>query len=132
MTVRPLWQNACGSLARVIQVPSDAELWYDDRDIDALKEDQKDAAQIRQQDATTAKTLVDAGYDPDSVQAAIVSDDFSQLKHTGLVSVQLQPPGTQEPEPEAPAEPAPEVNGANSRRELADVVRRLLPATTEE
>ncbi len=94
-TMRPLWRNAAGSLATLIRVPDDAELWYDDRDIAFLREDEKDAAEIKQIDAISVKTLVDAGFDPNSVIDAITAGDWARLTHTGLYSVQLQPPGTQ-------------------------------------
>jgi hypothetical protein len=38
--------------------------------------------------------LVDGGFDPDSVVAAADSWDETLLVHTGLLSVQLQKPGT--------------------------------------
>ncbi len=93
-TMRPLWRNACASLARVIKVPSDAELWYDDRDIKALQEDQKDAADIQSTNAQTIKALVDAGFESDSVVKSVTAQDLTLLQHTGLFSVQLQPAGT--------------------------------------
>ncbi len=93
-TMRPLWRNVCASLAPIIKVPSDAELWYDDRDIKALQEDQKDAADIQATNAQTIKALVDAGYESDSVVKAVTAQDLSLLQHTGLFSVQLQPAGT--------------------------------------
>ena len=43
---RPTWRNFAGSLQTIITTPSDARLWYDDRDIPFLQEDQKDAAEI--------------------------------------------------------------------------------------
>lgn len=94
-TMRPLWRNIAGSLARIIRVPQGAELWYDDRDIPALQQDETAAAAKRQTDAATANTLITAGYSPDAVMDAIVADDFKRLigAHTGLVSVQLLPPG---------------------------------------
>jgi len=93
-TMRPLWRNIAGSLAPLIHVPAGAELWYDDRDISFLQEDQKDAADIQSVNAQSIKTLVEAGYTPDSVIAAVLAGDMSKLKHTGLFSVQLQEPGT--------------------------------------
>ncbi len=66
-------------------------------DISFLQEDRKDAAEIQQAEAQTIKTLTDAGYKAESVIAAVLSGDFSQLVHTGLFSVQLQPPGTKLP-----------------------------------
>jgi hypothetical protein len=95
--MRPLWRNAAGSLARIINVPAGAELWYDDRDIPALREDEKDAADIQQSQAITIRELINAGYEPDSVVKAVTAGDYNQLKHTGMVSVQLQEPGVQPP-----------------------------------
>jgi hypothetical protein len=92
-TLRPLWRNAAGSLASIIDVPADAELWYDDRDISFLREDRKDAAEIQRVKSSTIRQLVDAGYVPDTVVAAVEAEDMTLLKHSGLYSVQLQPPG---------------------------------------
>lgn len=97
MTLRPLWRTAAASLAKLVTVPGDNRLWYDDRDIAFLKEDVKDAAEITAMQATTIRTLTDAGYTPDSVVAAIQNGDFTRLKHSGLYSVQLQKPGTADP-----------------------------------
>lgn len=93
LTMRPLWRNAAGSFQRIVPPPRGAELWYDHRDIAFLQEDQKDAAEILQVQAQTIASLVKEGYTAESAKAAIVAGDLSQLVHTGLVSVQLQPPG---------------------------------------
>ncbi len=112
LTMRPLWRNIAGSLARIVDVPASADLWYDDRDIPFLQEDMQDAATIQQTQAITIRELINAGYDPDSVIKAVTGADFSLLKHTGLLSVQLQEPGAN---PDAPASngtgPAPVLNG---------------------
>jgi len=96
MTIRPLWRSVAGSLATIIDVPSGARLWYDARDVEFLKEDRKDAAEILQMAAATIRALVDAGYDPDAVIDAVEADDLSRLtgQHSGLYSVQLQEPGS--------------------------------------
>lgn len=91
---RPQWRSACAALETVATPPPGARLWYDDRDIAFLREDQKDAAEIQQIKASTIRQLIDAGFEPDSVVAAVDADDRSLLKHSGLYSVQLQPPGT--------------------------------------
>jgi phage portal protein BeeE len=114
-TLRPMWRNVCGSLARIINVPADSELWYDDRDIAFLQEDQKDAAEVMQLKATASKTYVDAGYTPESVVAAVSSGDMTALVHSGLVSVQLQPPGSAT-DGAAPAVPA---NGNGNAKQVA-------------
>jgi hypothetical protein len=96
-TVRWLWQNAAASLQTIIQTPPGAQLWYDDRDIPALQEDQLDAANIQSAHTQSIRRLVDAGYEAKSVVDAVMSGDLSRLVHTGLFSVQLQPPGTADP-----------------------------------
>jgi HK97 family phage portal protein len=95
LTMRPMWRNIAGSLARLVNVPAGSRLWYDDRDVPFLQEDLKDAADIQQTQAITIRELINAGYDPATVIKAVTNQDFSLLTHTGLVSVQLQEPGTQ-------------------------------------
>lgn len=97
LTARPWWRGAAAALEPVVAVPGGAELWYDDRDISFLQEDQKDAADIQQVQAVSTKLLVDAGFTPESVVKAIAAGDLTLLEHTGLFSVQLQPPGTVQP-----------------------------------
>ncbi|MEU5111705.1 phage portal protein [Streptomyces longwoodensis] len=98
-TMRPLWRNAAGSLAQIIDVPAGAELWFDDRDIAFLREDSRDVAEIAGLKSRTIRQLVDAGFEPASVTAAVEADDFALLRHTGLYSVQLQKPGSSSPAP---------------------------------
>lgn len=90
---RPQWRMAAGALASIMPRQRGRRLWYDERGVAFLQEDQKDAAEILQADATTVKTLVDAGFTADSVKAAVAARDMNLLEHSGLVSVQLQPPG---------------------------------------
>jgi phage portal protein BeeE len=92
-TMHPLWTNAVGSLQAVVAPPPAARLWYDARDVPFLREDARDVAEIQQTKAATIRQLVDAGYEPDSVVAAVIAEDMSLLVHSGLYSVQLQPPG---------------------------------------
>jgi hypothetical protein len=93
ITMRHLWQDACGAVSTLVNVPSASQLWYDDRDIPFLQEDAKDAADIFNAKATAIRTLTDGGYDPESVIAAVDAQDTTLLKHSGLVPVQLQQPG---------------------------------------
>jgi hypothetical protein len=99
-TFRPLWRNACSSLAPLLTPPrtdGSVELWYDDRDVAFLREDQRDQADIASKEAQTIRNLIDAGFEAESVKAAVIAGDWSLLKHSGLFSVQLQKPesGTQ-------------------------------------
>lgn len=106
-TMRPLWGSAAGSLETLLPVPGGARLWYDDRDIPFLREDVKDQADILGRDAATVQALINAGYDPDAVVDAVQAGDLSRLRghHTGLYSVQLQPPGTEQTPSPTPSQP---------------------------
>lgn len=97
-TVRPLWRSACAALSTIVPPPDPgSRLWFDDRDVSFLQEDVKDEADIRQSHAQTIRTLVEAGFSPESAVAAVSSGDFTALQHTGLLSVQLQEPGATAP-----------------------------------
>jgi phage portal protein BeeE len=96
-TLSQLWRNAAGSLDVIVATPADARLWYDARDIPFLLEDQKDAAEILKERMLTIESAIRGGYTPDSATAAVVAGDLTLLKHTGLFSVQLQPPTTSQP-----------------------------------
>lgn len=95
--LHPLWVSAAGAIGKVVRAPSGAEFWYDAYDIPFLREDKDAEAKIRSTDASTIRQLVDAGFTPDSVVAAVQSGDWALLDHTGLFSVQLQPPGSNDP-----------------------------------
>ena len=92
LTMRPLWRNAAGSLETLVNVPTGARLWYDGRDVAFLQEDQKDDAEIAQIKAATIRDYIDAGFVPATAVAAVNSGDESLLVHSGMFSVQLQPP----------------------------------------
>jgi phage portal protein BeeE len=94
ITMRPLWRNAAGSLATLVAPPTASELWFDERDIAFLREDEGDAADIQGVRADTITKLIREGFTAESAIAAVDNDDFRLLKHTGMVSVQLQAPGT--------------------------------------
>ena len=97
LTLRPLWRSACAALAVLVDVPGGSRLWYDDRDIAFLHEDRKDAVAIQSTVATTIATYVNAGFTPESSVAAALAEDASLLVHSGLMSVQLLPPGAGTP-----------------------------------
>ena len=105
-TMRPLWRKAAAALENIVPAPAASELWYDPSDIPFLEEDMKDAADILQTHAGAIRQLVDAGFEPQTVIDAVTAGDLERLQHTGLYSVQLQPPGTTNPEPEALPEQA--------------------------
>jgi hypothetical protein len=96
MTIRPLWRDACGSLQQIASMPDaraddgSVELWYDDRDIPALKDDQTEQAAIMFDKSKSALALFQAGYEPGSIVDALEANDFTLLSHTGLTTVQVQ------------------------------------------
>jgi phage portal protein BeeE len=105
-TIHPLWQNAAGSTEPLLPRPGnfgtgrDVRLWYDVSDVPFLREDAKDQSEIAFQRAQTIRQYVDSGFTPESAVAAVNAQDERLLVHTGLFSVQLQEPGSQQ---EAPA-----------------------------
>jgi hypothetical protein len=128
-TMHPLWQNVAGCFSNIVPQPvppngtaSPVRLWYDARDVPFLREDRMDVANIQQSQASAINTLITAGFKPETAVKAVTGEDWTLLQHTGLVSVQLLPPGATtenvfgRPHAVAPdsAEPAskPEVTGA--------------------
>jgi phage portal protein BeeE len=92
--IYPSLQDLCSAMSSILRVPSDAELWFDTSDMPLLREDAKDAAEIAQLNASTIGQLVREGFTPESAKAAVIGQDMSLLVHSGLVSVQLQVPGS--------------------------------------
>lgn len=98
-TLQHLWSVAAASLASLVTAPRPtARLWFDAKDIPFLRENAADLADIRTKDAQTIRTLVDGGYDPDAAVAFVSTNDPTRLAgtHSGLLPVQLQPPGSGE------------------------------------
>jgi phage portal protein BeeE len=110
--IYPTLQDVAAALAPLIRVPSDAELWTTTADMPILREDAKDAADIQAVKATTINTLVTAGFTKASIVAAVEAQDMSLLVDSGLVSVQLQPPGSAPAGTPAIAAAPAEVGGA--------------------
>lgn len=104
MTMRPLWQSACGVLEKLAPaVPAGAELWFDPSGIAALQPGEQASAATSQAQVAAINTLIMAGFSADSAVAAVVAGDMSLLRHTGLVSVQMQSvDGTDAPSTEPP------------------------------
>lgn len=121
-TMHPLWENVAGSLESIMPRPQgkfsnsggdDVRLWYDAKDVPFLREDEKDSAAIQNVEAQTINLLITSGYKADSVIAAVQSGDWRLLDHSGMMSVQLLPPGAAKPGSKTPG-------GVNSLRELAN------------
>jgi hypothetical protein len=95
LTMAGLWGNAAGSLATLIPSPgSDARLWYDTRDVAFLQANELARTEVQQKRAATIQVYITSGFTPESAVAAAEAEDTTLLQHSGLVSVQLQPPGT--------------------------------------
>lgn len=95
-TIQDLWNKAAPSLQVLLSRPLSAPratLQVDGRFVPFLREDERDRAEIQAQEAQTIRTLIDAGYEADSIVAAIAAHDWRLLVHSGLFSVQLQAPG---------------------------------------
>ena len=71
-----------------------------------LREDVSDQAKILQLRQATIGGYIRDGFTPASAIAAVLAGDEGLLVHTGLVSVQLQPPGTALPGTPGAAAPA--------------------------
>jgi phage portal protein BeeE len=95
-TMRPLWRSISASYQTLVAMPSSngtVRLWYDDRDIAFLRTDRLEAAKIMTEESSSIIKFVTGGFTPESSVAAVTSGDSNLLEHTGLVSVQLLPPG---------------------------------------
>lgn len=101
----PTAQGLCSAIAHLVDVPNDAELTFDPARVMFLQEDRKDEAEVQEKQAGAIRQLIDGGFDPETVVAAVNKGNWSLLKHTGNLSVQLQPPGTT---PADPPQPPPE------------------------
>jgi hypothetical protein len=98
----PTLQNLASSLAPLLNVPADAELWFDVADMPILREDAKDAADIGQVQGATITLLVRDGFTPESAVRAVIAQDMTLLVHSGMVSVQLWKPGGESPRAPGP------------------------------
>jgi hypothetical protein len=92
-TMQHLWANAATSLETIVTPPEGAQLWFATRGIPFLNMDAQDEADVQAKEAQTIVQLVRDGFTPESAIDAVKNHDFSRLVHTGLLSVQLQPPG---------------------------------------
>lgn len=119
------WASLCGAWGKLVDVPQDgSRLWYDMRDVPFLRQNRQELAEIQREQMATMSSGIQAGFTPDSVVKATMANDWALLIHTGMVSVQLFPPGqggdsanepagkgsnkdTPTPAPAKPAGPAP-------------------------
>jgi hypothetical protein len=95
MTLFALWQDACGALQAFFEPPDNSELWIREKDIPFLREERKDQAEITKTKILAIEAGMRAGFKPDPMVQAVETDNLELLvgEHTGLFSVQMQPPG---------------------------------------
>ena len=92
-TAQHWWVNAAASLETITQPPDPrASLWFDTRSVSFMREDAADLAKIQAEEAGTIVALVKDGFTAESAVDAVVNHDWARLQHSGLTSVQLQPP----------------------------------------
>jgi hypothetical protein len=95
---RPLWRFSAAALESILRRPNEtARLTPDTSDIAFLRDDAAAVSTMRSRDARTIRTLIDAGFTPESAVEAVTSGNWEKLDHTGLFSVQLQPAGNKDP-----------------------------------
>jgi phage portal protein BeeE len=96
--LRPFWRSLCAAYDPLVSEKGGSRLWFDDRDISFLREDRKKVADRQLVESQTIDGYVMNGFTPESAVLAVLHDDLSLLKHTGLYSVQLLPPNISHPE----------------------------------
>ena len=94
LTARPLWRSLSATLEPLVPVPEGSRLWFDTTQIAALRQDEIEQSQIQMNQASTIEAHIRSGYTALSAVDAVVTDDLTKLEHTGLTSVQLQAPVT--------------------------------------
>jgi len=95
--VRYLWARTARTFSKAIEVPPGAELYIETAHISALQADATDDSAVVLSQAQTMRTLVDGGFTPESVKAAVTAGDLTKLSHSGNLSVQLVPGGQAPP-----------------------------------
>lgn len=96
------WSSAAGALAKLVAVPAGSRLAISTEDIPALQDAETARAEASMTGATAIQVLINSGYTADAAVSAVNNGDLSLLlgQHSGLVSVQMQAPGS------VPASPA--------------------------
>lgn len=94
---RPQWRSACSALETIVNVPSNARLWYDASRIAALQDSEQLKAEAMATKASAAVSFVQAGFTADSVTAALTANDLNLLKHSGLIPTTLYDPNKEPP-----------------------------------
>jgi len=113
-TIQNLWSIVAPSLQTLLEPPPGALLTVDSRNIPFLREDATDDANIRLLNAQALAQLTMGGWNPDAAVQYILTGDANVLSssHSGLFSVQLQPPGSADTSTQAVLPPV--LNGSRA------------------
>lgn len=96
--MRPMWRTVAAAYESLLNVPASKRLWYDDKDVAFLQDDETSRVKVLSEEATIATKLIQDGYTPESIITFLKTRNWADLKHTGLFSVQLQPPLPDQPD----------------------------------
>jgi hypothetical protein len=120
-TMQHLWSNVASSLEVLLDKPTvqgrrddSVKLWFSTKDIPFLAMDASDASEIQGREAATIVALVRDGFTAQSALDAVSNSDWSRLVHSGLLSVQLQPPLTETPQSAVKEPPADNADSVES------------------
>lgn len=107
------WGSVCAALDHLVAAPGGAELWYDTSQIQALRQNELDKANIELVRAQTIEALIRSGYDAQAILAYAENwSSLSSIPHTGIVYFPGAPKdavGTPEPAPDGTAPPQKEL-----------------------
>jgi phage portal protein BeeE len=94
LTIDPLWRSACACLSGpVVDAPQGSQLWYDTRNIAALRQDELERSQALQVQAAAIRELAQMNFEPESIKDYIQTGDVMLLKHPGpMVNMPTQIP----------------------------------------
>jgi hypothetical protein len=122
----PHMDGLAASLAGLLPDQRGRRLTWDAERVLFLQEDVQQQADVVSSKAATMRTLIDGGFDPDTVVKAVASGKLELLQHTGKLSVQLQNPdeaGTLDEGPEPEPEPVEDDERSARFFEPADPMR---------
>lgn len=119
MWAYPQWRSVCAALDHLVTPPGGAELWFDTSQIQALRQNEMDKANLELLRAQTIAELVRAGYEPKAILAyADRYTGLTSIPHDGIVyfpgapkdataTPEEAPDGTAPPAKTLVAQPAP-------------------------
>ena len=80
ITMRPLWRSACAALTKFVNVPAGTRLWFNTKEIAALRQGEKELADTMLLLSKAAGELATAGFEHASIVAALSAGDLTLLR----------------------------------------------------